>query len=344
MEAQMAHSSTRIRRRLVLALASAGVSFGSGAIHAGGASAADSRYPVRPVTIVVPFAPGGPADAIVRVIAEQLHARLGQAFVPEFKAGAGGIIGTDYVAKAAPDGYTLLMASSDMLVNNTATYKNLPYDPRRDFVFITHLGTVPMVFAVNAAVPANDLQEFAGWAGARRGKLSYGSWGHGINAHIAAEILLNQKLGAQAAHATYRGLAPLVQDLVGQQITAAFGVVPAFAQFVQAGRLRVLGVTGANRVAAFPEVRTFAEQGYSDEIFRLRMWMAILAPGATPQPIVERLNREIVQIVKGPEIQALLGNAGLELLANSPEEAQRNLRYELDIVPRLIREVGVQGQ
>jgi len=305
---------------------------------------ADAPYPSRPVHIVVPFAPGGPSDPIVRAMADKLSARLGQVFVLDFKGGAAGTIGTDAVAKAAPDGHTLLAASSDMLVNATATFKHLPYDPLRDFTIITQVGSLPLVFAVNASVPATDLREFAAYARDKRGALSYGSWGHGINAHLAGEWLLNRSMAADATHASYRGLGPLTQDLVGQQISASFGVAPAFAPFVQGQRLRLLGVTGQTRVPAFPDVKTFAEQGYPDEIFQLRLWMALLAPTGTPRPIVELLHREVVKIIREAEYQAVLANAGFELLANTPDEARANLQRELAIVPRLVKQIGVEPQ
>jgi tripartite-type tricarboxylate transporter receptor subunit TctC len=254
------------------------------------------------------------------------------------------------VAKAAPDGYTLLAASSDMLVNSTAAFRNLPYEPLRDFVFITQIGTLPLVFAVPAAIPVNDLAEFAAYAegmpAQQRNKLSYGSWGYGINAHLAGEVLMNHRLKLGAVHAAYRGLAPMSQDLVGGQISAAFGVVPAFAPFAQppAAKLKVLAVTGSARVSAFPQVKTFSEQGFADEIFQLRLWMALLAPAGTPRPVVDRLHHEVVEIVAGPQFKALLANAGFELLANTPQQARENLERELSIVPHLMRSVGVQAQ
>jgi tripartite-type tricarboxylate transporter receptor subunit TctC len=273
-----------------------------------------------------------------------LSTRLGKPFVTEFKGGAAGIIGTDAVAKAPADGYTLLAATSDMLVNNTAAFKSLPYDPRRDFAIITQVGSLPLVFAVSGAVPGKDVRDFAAQAARSGAKLSYGSWGYGINAHIAGETLLNRRLQLGATHAPYRGLAPLTQDLVGQQITASFGVAPAFAQFAADKRLKVLGVTGTNRIAAFPDVPTFAEQGFADDIFQLRMWMALLAPAGTPTAIVELLNREVIQIVRGPEFQALLGNAGFEPVANSPQQARENLLRELAIVPSLMQQLGFEAQ
>jgi tripartite-type tricarboxylate transporter receptor subunit TctC len=308
------------------------------------ALAAEPAYPGKPVTIVVPFPPGGPSDAIVRAIAEQLGQRLGQPFIADFKGGAAGVIGTDAVAKAAPDGHTLLAASSDMLVNNTATFQQLPYDPLRDFALITQVGSLPLVLAVHAGVPVDDLAGLAAWARQQRGQFGYGSWGQGTHAHLAAEWLLNRRLGADAVHAVYRGLAPMTQDLVGQRLAVAFGVAPAFAPFVQAGKLKVIAVTGERRIAAFPQVRTFAEQGHADEIFQFRLWMALAAPAGTPRAVVERLHREMAPIIASPPLQALLANGGFEPVLNTPEQARAALTRELATVPRLVREMGVPLQ
>lgn len=306
--------------------------------------AADPVYPTKPVTIVVPFPPGGPSDAIVRAIAEQLGQRLGQPFITDFKGGAAGVIGTDAVAKAAPDGHSLLAASSDMLVNNTATFRKLPYDPLRDLTIVTQVGSLPLVLAVHAGVPVDDLAGLAAYARQQRGQFGYGSWGQGTHAHLAAEWLLNRRLGADAVHAVYRGLAPMTQDLAGQRLAVAFGVAPAFAPYVQARKLKVVAVTGASRIAAFPEVRTFAEQGYDDEIFQFRLWMALAAPAGIPLSVVERLHREMAPIIASAPLQALLASGGFEQVLNTPEQARAALVRELATVPRLVREMGVPLQ
>jgi tripartite-type tricarboxylate transporter receptor subunit TctC len=233
MEPNMHHI---LRRKLLTGLAlTQALAFGGAMPRL--ARAADPAYPAKPVTIVVPFPPGGPSDAIVRAIAEQLGQRLGQPFITDFKSGAAGAIGTSAVAKAAPEGHTLLAASSDMLVSTTATFKQLPFDPLRDLALVTQVGSLPLVLAVHAGVPVNDLTELAAFARQQRGQFSYGSWGQGTHAHLAAEWLLNRRLGADAVHVAYRGLAPMTQDLVGQRLAVAFGVVPAFALFVKAGQL-----------------------------------------------------------------------------------------------------------
>lgn len=336
--------SMSLQRRALRAAIATLVLAGAAGYGGPACAASDKPYPSRPVRIVVPLPAGGPADAVVRLIAERLTARLEQPFVPDFRGGAAGIIGTDAVAKAEPDGYTVLAATSDMLVNNVAAFKSLPYDPQRDLKPITQIGSVPLVFAVNPSVPAADLREFAAWVRSQPPALSYGSWGHGINAHLAGEVLLNVRLGARAVHSTYRGLAPLTQDLVGRQITAAFGVVPAFGPFAADGRLKVLGVTGKARVAALPDVKTFAEQGFDDEIFQARVWMAFLVPARTPRAVIDLLHREITAAVAAPEVLATLTVAGFERVTNTPDEADAQLRHELRTIPRLAREIGLVAQ
>jgi len=299
------------RRRAALAL------LGAAATPLAG-RATPAPYPSRPVTLVVPFPPGGPADAVVRAIAEPLGQRLGQPVIVDFKGGAAGIIACDSVARAAPDGHTLLAATSDMLVNNSALFRQLPYDPLRDFTVVTQVGSMPLVLAVNASIAAQDLAALARVAQQQRGRLSYGSWGQGTHAHLAAEWLFNHRLGADAVHTPYRGLAPLTQDLAAQRISAAFGVVPGFAPLVGNRTLKVLAVTGSRRVAAFPDTATFAEQGHADDIFQQRLWLALVAPAPTPAPVVQRLHREMVPIVHGAQVHERLANAGFEALANNP--------------------------
>ena len=253
-----------------------------------------TAYPSRPVTIVVPFAAGGPADGLARAIAEDLRRRLGQPFVLDFRAGAAGGIGAGAAAKAPADGYTLLFSTSDTLVNNVALYRQLSYDPRRDFAFITQVGSLPLVLATHGGLPVSNPAEFAGAARALGGKISYGSGGGGTLFHLAGEVLLNRRLGLDATHVPYRGVGPMTVDLVGRQITAAFGLMPAYRGFAADGRLRMLGVTGDTAVVAVPQVRTFTELGYVEPILRMRPWAALLAPAGTDRHIVDLLNAAVI--------------------------------------------------
>jgi tripartite-type tricarboxylate transporter receptor subunit TctC len=301
-------------------------------------------YPNRAVRIVVPYAAGGPADAIARRFGDQLARRLGQPFVLEFRSGAGGTLGNDAVAKSAADGYTVLFTTGETLVNSSVLWKKLPYDARRDLSFITIIGSLPLVFAAHAAVPANDVAEFIAYAKAAPGGVSYGSTGAGSLFHLAGETLLNRTAGLAAVHSPYRGLAPLTQDLAGGQITASFGVASAFAPFADNRRLRILGVGGANRLPAFPNVKTFAEQGLADDVLGLRVWLGFLAPAGTPRHIVERLNVEIVRALDAPEVVAVLAQNGFEPMRTTPAQALAHFEREMAHVPQRIRELGIQPE
>jgi len=302
-----------------------------------------AAYPARPVTIVVPFAAGGPADGLVRAIAEDLRRRLGQPFVPDFRTGAAGSIGAGAVAKAPPDGYTLLFSISDTLVNNVALYRHLPYDPRRDFAFITQVGSLPLVLATHGGITVSNPAEFAGAARALS-KISYGSAGSGTLFHLAAEVLLNRRLGLGATHVPYRGVGPMTVDLVGRQITAGFGLMPAYRGFAADGRLHMLGLTGDTAVAEVPQVRTFAELGYIEPILRMRPWGAVLAPAGTPRHIVELLNTTVIAALDAPEVRDMLDSSGFQRIANSPAAAHAALEDDLANVLPLIRDLGIEAQ
>ena len=303
---------------------------------------AETAYPNKLVKIIVPFPAGGPADTIVRTFGAVLEKRLGQPFIADFRSGAGATIGSDAVAKSAPDGYALLATTGDPLVASVAMFKRLPYNPQRDLALVAVVGSAPMVFAVNASVPANDLRQFVAYAKTRPAALSFGSTGAGSLYHIAGETYLNRVNRLAAVHVPYRGQAPLVQELVGEQITAAFGPAPAFSPFVTQQRLRILGVTGPRRLAAMPEVKTFSEQGVLDEVLQLQQWFAFLVPAATPREIIARLNAEFVRAIDEPEVKAMLETFGFEPLRSTPDEARAIFDSNLAVVPRLIRELGIE--
>jgi tripartite-type tricarboxylate transporter receptor subunit TctC len=305
---------------------------------------AAGSYPNKVVKIVVPFPAGGPADTLVRTFAAHLERRLGQPFIADFKGGAGTTIGAGAVAKSAADGHTLLATTADPLVSSVALYKRLPYDPRRDLTLVAVVGSAPMVFAVNAAVTADDLAQFVAFAKARPGPITYGSGGVGSLWHIAGETFMNRAHALQAVHVPYRGQAPLVQELVGKQIMAAFGPAPAFTPYVAQQQLRILGVTGAQRLAVLPQVKTFAEQGMQAEALQLRQWFAFLAPAGTPPDTVDRLNAELVRALDEPDVKAMLDTFGFEPLRVTPHEASAMFDRELAVVPRLIQALGIEPQ
>jgi len=265
-------------------------------------------YPSRPVRIIVPFGAGGPTDVYTRAIAEELRKSLHQTFVMENKPGAGTTIGTDYVAKAAPDGYTLLMVSGTQTVNETL-YTKKPYHLMHDLVPVAPLIDSDLVLVVTPSVPAKNLSELLALARAKPGTLNFGSSGPGSNYHMAAE-LLKQLTGIEIVHVPYKGSTGMRTDILSGQIQMLFDSVPTMAPLIKAGKVRALGTSGMARSAILPDVPTIAEAGVPG--FQATLWVGFMAPAGTPQPIVDKLNREITKIVSRPDIKAAWEKQGAE--------------------------------
>ena len=265
-------------------------------------------YPARPVRIIVPFGAGGPTDVFTRAIAEELRKSLNQTFVMENKPGAGTTIGTDYVAKAAPDGYTLLMVSGTQTVNETL-FNHKPYQLMRDLVPVAPLIDTDLVLVVHPSVPANNMVELLALARAKPGALNYGSSGPGSNYHMAGE-LLKHLTGINIVHVPYKGSTGMRTDILSGQIQLLFDSVPTMAQMIKAGNVRALGTSGSTRSAILPEVPTIAEAGVPE--FQATLWVGFMAPAGTPQPIVELLNREITKIVSRPDVKKAWEQLGAE--------------------------------
>ncbi len=264
------------------------------------------EYPSRPVRIIVPFGAGGPTDVYTRAIAEELRKSLHQTFVMENKPGAGTTIGTDYVAKAAPDGYTLLMVSGTQTVNETL-YTKKPYHLMTDLVPIAPLIDSDLVLVVNPSVPAQNLQELLALARAKPGTLNFGSSGPGSNYHMAAE-LLKHLTGIDIVHVPYKGSTGMRTDILSGQIQMLFDSVPTMAPMIKAGKVRALGTSGATRSAILPDVPTIAEAGVPG--FQATLWVGFMAPAGTPQPIIETLNRAITTILSRADIKAAWEKTG----------------------------------
>ncbi len=265
-------------------------------------------YPSRPVRIIVPFGAGGPTDVYTRAIAEELRKSLHQTFVMENKPGAGTTIGTDYVAKAAPDGYTLLMVSGTQTVNETL-YTTKPYHLMHDLVPVAPLIDSDLVLVVTPSLPTKNLSELLALARAKPGTLNFGSSGPGSNYHMAAE-LLKQLTGIDIVHVPYKGSSGMRTDILSGQIQMLFDSVPTMAPLIKAGKVRALGTSGTARSAILPDVPTIAEAGVPG--FQATLWVGFMAPAGTPQPIVDKLNREIVKIVSRPDIKAAWEQQGAE--------------------------------
>ena len=263
-------------------------------------------YPSHPVRIIVPFGAGGPTDVYTRAIAEELRKSLNQAFVEENTPGAGTTIGTDFVAKAAPDGYTLLMVSGTQTVNETL-YTHKPYELMRDLVPIAPLIDSDLVLVVHPSVPAKNLNELLALARARPGTLNYGSSGPGSNYHMAGE-LLKHLTGVDIVHVPYKGSTGMRTDILSGQIQILFDSVPTMAPMIRAGKVRALGTSGLTRSPILPDVPTIAEAGVPG--FQATLWVGFMAPAGTPEPIVEKLNREITKVVTRPDIKVAWEKTG----------------------------------
>lgn len=264
----------------------------------------------------MPYAPGGGADSVARIVAKRVSESIGQPIVIENRGGAGSIVGTDMVAKAAPDGYTLLLGQSGPISINPAVYKTLPYDPVKDFAPITMTTAYPYILVVNSELPAKTLQEFVALAKSKPGAMNYGSTGVGAANHLVAE-LFNSKAGLQMAHIPYRGTALAVGDLLGGQLSVVFGDPISVLPHIRSGRLRALAVTSLERSPVAPEVPTVAESGYPG--FEALAWHGILAPAKTPPEIVKKLNAEIAKALADPETNKLLTNQAMQTVGNTPE-------------------------
>jgi tripartite-type tricarboxylate transporter receptor subunit TctC len=287
----------------------------AGAAIAAPSLAWSETYPVRPIHMVVGFAAGGGADIMARLIGQALTEKLGQQIVVDNRPGAGTNIATEVVAKATPDGYTLLLANSPNSINATL-YDNLSFDFMRDIVPVASIGRVPLVMVVNAAFPAKTVPEFIAYAKANPGKVNMGSGGNGAPDHMSGE-LFKAMAGVGILHVPYRGVAPAIADLLGGQVQVIFGTMPAVIALIKSGKLRALAVTTATRSDQLPDVPTIAEfvPGYEAS-----QWYGIGAPKGTPAEAVERLNRETNAVLADPKMQARLAELGASVLPGSPAD------------------------
>jgi len=297
------------------------------ALGSAGAKAED-KYPSKPVRIVVSFSAGGPTDTVARVMGAKMGDLLGQQFVVENKVGAGGNIGADLVAKAPPDGYTLLMATVSTHAINPGLYKNMPYDPVRDFAPIGQVGVTPTLLGVHPSVPATDVKSLVALIKENPGKFTYGSSGLGSILHLCGEQFKALAGGVNAVHVPYRGSAPMMSDLVGGQISMAFDATPTALPQAQSGAIRAIGAGMATRMRAMPELPTLQEQGLKG--FECYTWNAILAPADTPQPIVDRLSDAINKALDDPAVFKRLQEAGIDPTPGStPKQATAFIKAEL---------------
>ena len=300
-------------------------------------AAAAQPFPSKPVRIIVPFSPGGVADSSARVISDRLGARLGQSVVVENRPGASGNIGTQQVAGAAPDGYTLLLGFDGTMVVNPHVYAKLPFDTLRDFAPVTKLGDATLILVAHPSVPAKDLREFL--AIAKTQNFSYGSAGTGSTPHLAGELLA-QRTGIALTHVPYKGGGQAMGDVVGGQIPLVFTAIATAQQFVRSGKLKGLGVSSARRSGSLPDVPTFVESGL--EGFVVDSWVGILAPAKTPPPVVARLQKEIAAVLAEPETRERYATLGIEPVANAPEQFAEQIRADLARWEKVVRQAGIR--
>jgi len=294
----------------------------------GAAAKAEDKYPSKPVRMIVSFSAGGPTDTVARVMGAKMGDLLGQQFVVENKAGAGGNIGADLVAKAPPDGYTLLMATVSTHAINPGLYKNMPYDPVRDFAPIGQVGVTPTLLGVHPSVPATDVKSLVALIKENPGKFTYGSSGLGSILHLCGEQFKALAGGINVVHVPYRGSAPMMSDLVGGQISMAFDATPTALPQAQSGAIRAIGAGMATRMRAMPELPTLQEQGLKG--FECYTWNAILAPAGTPQPIVDRLGEAVNKALDDPTVFKRLQEAGIDPTPGStPKQAAAFIKAEL---------------
>ncbi|UUX95056.1 Bug family tripartite tricarboxylate transporter substrate binding protein [Aquabacterium sp. J223] len=303
--------------------------------------AAATPYPSRPLRLVVPYAAGGGTDALARALAEAMSPALGQPVVVENRTGAAGLVGTEHVAKAAPDGHTLLMGLSDALLVAPFLHRKLAFDPRRDLALVSLVASGPMVLVTSPGLPALSGKAFADYLSARRGRLSYGSWGVGSFPHLAG-LHLSQTLDADMAHLPYRGEAPMVQDLLGGQVHLAYAGLRISKPYIDAGRLRAVGLTGERRLAVAPGIPTLLEQGLNDLPHRLTVWLGLAAPAGTPADVVERLSALARDACQQPAVQQRIAELGCEVRATTPQAFAAAYDQEAPLWAQLVRASGVQ--
>lgn len=295
------------------------------------------KYPSHPVKIIVTFPPGSTPDTVARVVAPRLQESLGQPFVVENRAGAGGNVGADFAAKSPADGYTLLVSTNAAVATNKVLYTNLPYDPERDLSTISLMAWAPQLLVVNPSLPVGSLKDFLEYLRRNPGRVSYGSAGSGSASHLTME-LLKSDAKVFAVHIPYRGFPQAVTDMLGGNIQAMFAIAPILLPHVKSGKMKGLAVTSAKRSEMAPEIPSVAELGFPQ--LESLSWIGLLAPAKTPQDIVERLASETQRILREPDARKVLLGQGFEVIAGSPAEFRKFQHAEIEKWGRVIKSTG----
>jgi len=297
------------------------------------------NYPSKPIRVVVPFPPGGATDILARAAAQRMQEAWGQSVIVDNRPGAGGNIGSDLVAKSAPDGYTLLMGTVGTHAINPSLYAKMPYDHVKDFAPIILVASVPNVLEVNPSLPVNSVTELIAYAKANPGKLNFASSGNGTSIHLSGE-LFKTMTGVQMTHVPYKGSAPALADLIGGQVQLMFDNLPPSLAQIKAGKLRALAVTSSTRTAALPDIPTVAEAGVPG--FEASSWFGLLAPAATPAPIVAKINAEIAKWLATPEAKEKLLAQGANAAGGTPDDFARHIGAETTKWAKVVKESGAK--
>ncbi len=298
-------------------------------------------YPTKPIRFVVPWPAGGVADITTRLVGRKLGENMGQTFVVDNRAGATGIIGSEFVARAAPDGYTLLMGTTTTHATNPVMFRKLPYDSIKDFAPISLVADAPFVLLVHPSLPVRSVKELIAFAKARPGQLTYGSSGSGGSSHLGFE-LFNQMAGIRAVHVPYKGLAPATIDLLAGNITMSWESTAAATPYIRDKRLRALGIGSAKRSTLMPDIPTISESGLKG--FELGSWSAMFAPAATPPDIVRRVQREVVVAINDPRMREQLAALGAEAVGSTPEELAAVLKHDVVKWTKIARQANLQPE
>ncbi|WP_280188794.1 tripartite tricarboxylate transporter substrate binding protein [Delftia sp. PS-11] len=318
-----------IRRRLLALLA---------ALPLAHAALAAEPWPAKPIQLVIPYPPGGSADLLGRPLALQLQQQLGQSVVLEYRSGAGGTLASQYVARARPDGYTVLMVLAAHAINDSL-YPRLPYDTRKDFAPVSLVAQLPMVVAASSKLPVQDIRQLIQAAQARPGQLTFGSAGNGNTGHLAAEYF-STMAGVRMTHVPYKGSAGVVNAMLAGDIDLTFDSISTSMPHIRSGRMQALAVTSARRSALAPEVPTIQEQGLAG--FDVTGWYALIAPAGTPADIIQRLSSEIAAALRQPALQSQLAAGGYEPVGSTPEALQAHIDREIARWAKVVQSTGAR--
>jgi tripartite-type tricarboxylate transporter receptor subunit TctC len=302
------------RRQMVLAAAAA-----AGSSLIGLPAWAKAAYPSKPIRFIVPFNPGGATDIVARVLGEAMSKKLGQPIIVENKAGASAMLGTDQVAKSAPDGYNVVLSLSTSLLINQFLYSKMAYNPQKDLLMLSEIASAPVTLVVHPSVPANNMQELLAWVKKNKSKVSYGSWGVGSYAHLGGAYM-SKTMDADMSHVAYKGEAPMIQELIGGQLQLCFSSAQNTKPFIDSGRLKAIGVTGKHRMSVLPNVPTIFEQGVTDDAYSIAGFVGMALPAGTPKDVVDTLYAALKEASQDSKVKERIDGSGFLQVFSTPEE------------------------